>query len=698
MSQLDRNGNTQSFSYNALGSLLEKKITTPENVETDIETYAYSKIGNRVSMANDDETTSSIYDDLGRIITETTGNVVKNYTYDAASNLKTYKLTRASTIEINLSYEYDYKNRLTTVKDSGTIVASYTYDNNNNLVTTTANGQITSYAYNLANMLTELDNKRQSTSVSKYNYEYYTSGNQYKEISMLDGTTTYVYDGLGRLKSETTPNEALSYQYNDNNNRKKLTATGSNAYVVDYSYDANNRLTNEVKTIGQSAEIKDYFYDNNGNLTRTLSSGTAPTSSATAVLSLDAGTSDGLSTYSYDGWNRQTKAVIDSVISTYAYNADGLRISKTVDGELTGFILEGGYVVAETNATSIVNKYVYGNGLIYQTTGSTKTFYNFNGHGDVTQLVNTSGVVTKNYNYDAFGVEVGIDANDTNPFHYCAEYFDGESGSIYLRARYYAPSIGRFTTEDPIKDGLNWYVYCGNDPVNHIDPTGTVYIPVRGVFETFGKLGSFNKKTKQIKATIGKQSWVLGKDDDYWSFIAASGTMHMWVTSDQENGLNLPSLSGNSSVDVMIYTAVSQKGIDSGNKYLAYTGMSGNWCTSFVVWAAGQAGLSVPNYAGNASLMEYYKDNSSFYLQGGDYVPKAGDFFFMGEYQGVAGAGHTGVIIAYDSKNGYLYTAEGNSTGGKVNIIKRPETGVYGYGSNGGTETGIIPKKVDYTR
>jgi uncharacterized protein RhaS with RHS repeats len=31
---------------------------------------------------------------------------------------------------------------------------------------------------------------------------------------------------------------------------------------------------------------------------------------------------------------------------------------------------------------------------------------------------------------------------------------------------------GRFTQEDPIRDGLNWYTYCGNNPVNYIDPWG----------------------------------------------------------------------------------------------------------------------------------------------------------------------------------------------------------------------------------
>ena len=44
---------------------------------------------------------------------------------------------------------------------------------------------------------------------------------------------------------------------------------------------------------------------------------------------------------------------------------------------------------------------------------------------------------------------------------YTGEYHDAETGFIYLRARYYNPAIGRFINEDPIRDGLNWYVYCG---------------------------------------------------------------------------------------------------------------------------------------------------------------------------------------------------------------------------------------------
>ena len=68
---------------------------------------------------------------------------------------------------------------------------------------------------------------------------------------------------------------------------------------------------------------------------------------------------------------------------------------------------------------------------------------------------------------------LNIDTADTNPFRYCAEYFDVETGQIYLRNRYYQPVTGRFTQLDPIRDGLNWYAYCYNNPIMFIDPFGT---------------------------------------------------------------------------------------------------------------------------------------------------------------------------------------------------------------------------------
>ena len=110
--------------------------------------------------------------------------------------------------------------------------------------------------------------------------------------------------------------------------------------------------------------------------------------------------------------------------------------------------------------------------------------------------------------YFPFGVEKSPDANDTNPIRYAGEYYDKETGTYYLRARYYDPLIARLTQQDTywnpsnmiygdepqkinerqssmglnvytfvpsievIMQGGNLYVYCMSNPVLHTDPTG----------------------------------------------------------------------------------------------------------------------------------------------------------------------------------------------------------------------------------
>ena len=116
--------------------------------------------------------------------------------------------------------------------------------------------------------------------------------------------------------------------------------------------------------------------------------------------------------------------------------------------------------------------YIRGLNIIASRTDEAITYYHYNAHGDVVQLTDSTGAVVKDYTYDAFCVERNADDTDANPFRYCGEQFDAETGNYYLRARYYTPGTGRFGQEGPIRDGLNWYGYCGNNPVNMIGPNG----------------------------------------------------------------------------------------------------------------------------------------------------------------------------------------------------------------------------------
>ena len=160
----------------------------------------------------------------------------------------------------------------------------------------------------------------------------------------------------------------------------------------------------------------------------------------------------------------------------YEYYVDGLRKSK---GNTYFIWLDGNLVYEFTDDDS--STYTYGHRLLY----SDNAKYVLNAHGDVVALLNANGVVTKRYEYDAFGNELNIGTADTNPFRYCAEYFDLETGQIYLRNRYYQPVTGRFTQLDPVRDGLNWYAYCRNNPIMFVDPSGFTEYFINGNAPTF---------------------------------------------------------------------------------------------------------------------------------------------------------------------------------------------------------------------
>ena len=285
------------------------------------------------------------------------------------------------------------------------------------------------------------------------------------------------YDGLGRHTSELPQREAaIVYTYDDYNNRETLTMGSA---VTTYDYDVNNRLITETKVDGGVTYITRYGYDPNGNqiykgLETIKPSEPGEDEGITSSLAGESTDTFDITLMQYDGFNQLRRVITGDITAEYAYNPDGLRIAKTVNGVKVKHIWYGSQLALEVDDDGlVVAKYIRGINLIAAEDGAgARKYYLYNGHGDVIQLTDTSGNVIKNYDYDAFGNELNIDNMDTNPFRYCGEYFDKETGTIYLRARYYDPTIGRFGSEDPVRAVLNYYTYCSNNPINHTDSTG----------------------------------------------------------------------------------------------------------------------------------------------------------------------------------------------------------------------------------
>jgi len=111
--------------------------------------------------------------------------------------------------------------------------------------------------------------------------------------------------------------------------------------------------------------------------------------------------------------------------------------------------------------------------------GGTTYNYHFDGRGNTTYLTDQTGKKTDAYTYDAFGTQRTATGSTQNPYRYGGQHgyqYNPATNDYYVRARVYQPKRGRWRSKDPLRfvDGLNPYLYTGNEPTNAVDPAGLV--------------------------------------------------------------------------------------------------------------------------------------------------------------------------------------------------------------------------------
>ena len=498
---VDKNENTLKNTYDNKNRLTERTAKEKKTGKETVHTYSYNAYGD-VAVQDD---TQFVYGDVsGQVTKETTKltknkDVVKNYTYDSKGNKSTFSVKAGEDTKLSLSYEYDGSSRLISVKDSeGNRSVSYTYDTEGSLSERqAANGLKTTYGYDYQNRLTSMTNETGKGVVSKYSSTYLKNGQKAEEVSTVmdkkgkstKKTAAYTYDMLGRITRETkTGREDISYTYDANNNRKQMTIGNK---TTAYQYNKNDELlrTDTLHTDTEKNDVVIYKNDKNGNQLATVNRSEIPAEAKdTSYIDVDVTLGDNQLNDNvvnhYNALNQLTETLTKNYKVSFTYDAEGLRTGKTVNGEKTVYVWDGDQVVMELSKGGAVQKrYIRGNDLVYADKGENteKTYYVTDMHGNVVQLLDESGNVTKTYEYDSFGNEVKPEKKDENPYRYCGEYYDKETEEVYLRARYYEPGVGRFITRDTYTGesdeplSLHLYTYCANDGVNMVDPSGHMY-------------------------------------------------------------------------------------------------------------------------------------------------------------------------------------------------------------------------------
>lgn len=525
------NGFSEDYVYNTLEMLSEIWYTV-DGTRTKAYSYTYNKDGTLSEFENhlDGTTIEYEYDYQGRFISSRETNssnanykndyVVNNYNEDG-------RVYRATT-SLNYLSTSGWNN-----KD---IIEQYIYNKNGTLdderiFYLPSTGIVTSYSYDIFNRVTSVD-RRTDDFVYITDYEYYSDGSNTSylvgryESTVGSSTTTYSYeyDSGGNITSITQGGKEVTYSYD---NLGQLVREYDGKFTRNYTYDDAGNITSIERTWYSDVHEEIITYALNPTLPR-------PVTTTTTLSYTDSQWGDLLTSYNgttitydqignpityYNGsaytftWTgRQlTGAAKGSTNMSFTYNDDGIRTSKTVNGVVHTYQLNGSQIVAESWGDKLI-VYLYDAsgapiGMMYRTTSyAINTFDVFwfekNLQGDIVAVYNSTGTKVASYNYiDAWGNHSASYTNggastgaQYNPFRYRGYYYDTDLGMYYLQSRYYDPNTCRFINADGYVStgqgltGYNMFAYCNNNPVNYVDYSGEISIGAASLILLFAGL------------------------------------------------------------------------------------------------------------------------------------------------------------------------------------------------------------------
>ena len=469
----DPDAGVTQFTYDALGR---------EIMRTNGRGYSYATYYDVFGRVTYDGTTTFTYGTSGngqnRLVSESNGYWIKNYTYDVYGHVTQETMVKYSVSTTSMSYHYNSDGLLTQKDYPGNKSVVYTYDSYGNCTNINAddglmvwnltgnNGKTTTSSIKIGNSTpfvrtTQLDNygnlqSRTMTlgnqTVQNDNYVFNPrTGNLTSRTLTGHATESFSYDNLDRLISEQSSEIDLDMYYETNGNFNEKTNVG------EYHYPSGNAHAHAVDYIDANpyANVPEYFQ----------------------YIEYDYRNKPDCLAYTIDG---------DDYWYTMEYGPNHQRVKSYLDKNgvpIREKFYWGEYEEYKMNGATIQCYWVEAPdglaGMFWQSAGELYAYVATTDHlGSLTGLMEYDDTQVFGASYDAWGKRtvtcnyIPVDRGFTGH-----EHID-ELGLINMNGRMYDPLLGVFLSPDPYiqnssnPQNYNRYSYCLNNPLKYTDPDG----------------------------------------------------------------------------------------------------------------------------------------------------------------------------------------------------------------------------------
>ena len=553
-------GTTYHYDYSGDNDLTRQYATDGSGAVTEQYSYQYDSLGrlihSRQSTANGAliQSTQHMYDAANRMTSQSwqfgTGLYRQQYSYTGVKadgtadssvdgTISAITTTIPGQLDVTSKYEYNDLRQLekktvtvpnqnrgtTTVYTRGYTYAVIAEDDGCNRMGT----RLASTAYTFGSSSRSFD----YTYDAAGNIQTVTTGGT--NVPAAAASKTYTYDAQGQLATETNGGASRAYAYDTVGNIRSVTTDG--AVIKSFGY-TNPSWPDLLTSVTVGGTTKDILYEGQTQTSDVPSSGNP----VTYYNGKDY-------TFTWTKGRQLASATVDGKQVSYTYDMSGVRSGKQVYTTsnqrtttytyttLSGKVMRQQWETRNSDDTVYQAmqslEFVYDDGnqpfaMIYKHGQTTELYYYvLNAQGDVIALLNANGALVASYNYGAWGNYSVHDKDGKkntstsfighiNPLRYRGYYYDRETRLYYLQSRYYDFANCRFINADAYATtnagsflSCNMFAYCGNNPVNRADQSGTFWKEIGSFFNKVGTaIAGFAKATfgagSSLSATITK--------------------------------------------------------------------------------------------------------------------------------------------------------------------------------------------------